>query len=243
MKIIRKVLFKILGINNYLSLISFFYLRLIEFGFLKKSYPEIHFLKKIVKPGYYCIDIGANLGYYSYFLSKYVTQKGKVIAVEPIPLFCEILKKNVKNFNNIKILPVCLGNEEKVVSLGIPIFNGIVRHGMTHILQGNENNIVCKFNCRMVIGDKVFYDLEKLDFVKCDVEGFEYEVLIGMLNLIQKFKPIVQIEISQNNKEKLLKLFFELKYRPFRLINNELKQLNENEFFECKTDVYFIVEK
>ncbi|MDD4848859.1 MAG: FkbM family methyltransferase, partial [Bacteroidales bacterium] len=82
----RFVAYKLLGLKKYLRLVSKVYIKQIEKGRMKEQYPEIHFLKTIINQGATCIDIGANLGYYSYFLSKYVGKAGKVYAVEPISL-------------------------------------------------------------------------------------------------------------------------------------------------------------
>src|SRR3989304_2756674 len=107
MKIIRKVLLKILGFKGYLRFVSYTYLRIVNFGFYKNKYPELFFLKKIIKPGFVCIDIGANVGYYSHFLSKLAGKNGELYAVEPIPIFGKIWKKNVpQNFcKKTELLP------------------------------------------------------------------------------------------------------------------------------------------
>ncbi|MBK8806685.1 MAG: FkbM family methyltransferase [Bacteroidales bacterium] len=112
---IRKILFKILGLKLYLRVISRIYVSLIMKGKLKKEYPEIHYLSAIVREGYVCIDIGANLGYYSSVLSSIVKKTGHVYAVEPIPLFGKIWKKNVKvsRYSNLTLLPYALGLKKK----------------------------------------------------------------------------------------------------------------------------------
>ena len=94
-KKLRAFLLKALGYEKYLALISDVYIRLIKSGFLAKKYPELFYLKQIIKPGFVCIDIGANVGYYSSFLSNHVTSTGKVIAVEPVPLFANVFELNL----------------------------------------------------------------------------------------------------------------------------------------------------
>ena len=80
---------------------------------MKEKYPELFYLKQLIKPGYVCLDIGANVGYYATFLSDLVGLNGKVLAVEPVPLFARILKKNLGKYRqqNTQIYPYALGSE------------------------------------------------------------------------------------------------------------------------------------
>ncbi len=105
MKLIRKILTGILGVKGFIKLASKVYLALVQKGFLKKQYPELFFLNEIVNKDFTCIDIGANVGYYSTIMSKLVGDNGEVHAVEPIPMFVDIWKKNVKRskISNIKM--------------------------------------------------------------------------------------------------------------------------------------------
>ena len=114
MKLIRKILIKILGIEGYIKLASRVYLKLVRHGFLKKQYPELFYLKKIIKPGDVCIDIGANLGYYSTLMSHLAGKNGKIYAVEPIPMFYNIWIKNVKQsgYKNLELFPYALGDRK-----------------------------------------------------------------------------------------------------------------------------------
>ncbi|MDR1021797.1 MAG: hypothetical protein LBL94_00745, partial [Prevotellaceae bacterium] len=54
------------------------------------------------------------------------------------------------------------------------------------------------------------------------IEGFEYVVLSDMKEIIRRCKPIVQVEVWAENEDKILDLFNELKYTPFKLIDNQL---------------------
>ncbi|MDD4149846.1 MAG: hypothetical protein PHE33_07440, partial [Bacteroidales bacterium] len=62
MKIFRVILYKIFGLKVYLKIVSKLYIKYISCGFGKDKYPELHYLNSIIKPGFVCIDIGANLG-------------------------------------------------------------------------------------------------------------------------------------------------------------------------------------
>ncbi len=245
MKHLRKLLYRILGFKAYLRLISKIYIILIRWGFFKDKYQELHYLKKIIKPGYVCLDIGANLGYYSYFMCMHTGQKGKVFAIEPVPLFRQILEKNVSKskFKQLCILPYALGESEQTITMGIPIVDGIIRHGMTHILSNDwksEKTLAETFEVMMKVPDRLFENLERLDFVKCDVEGYEYIVLSNMLNTLSKHKPIIQCELSNQNKVQTINLLKQNGYETYILFNNELINRSIDQLIEIKQDVYFV---
>ena len=103
-KRLRALLLKSLGHSRYLELVSDIYIRLIKAGFLKSKYPELFYLKEIIKPGFICMDIGANVGYYSVFLSQYSGKEGRVYAVEPVPLFANTFLKNTINARTVLML-------------------------------------------------------------------------------------------------------------------------------------------
>jgi FkbM family methyltransferase len=246
MKAIRIIIVKLLGIKGYVSLVSRIYLLLVRNGFLKNKYPELFFLKKIVKPGFVCIDIGANVGYYSIFMSKFAGREGKVYSVEPIPWFAEIWKKNVRKsgIDNVELINCALGGEEKTVQMGIPEKDGVIHHGMTKITDVANDKFVKFFDVEMRVPDEIFAALDRLDFVKCDVEGYESEVFRHMQQIIEKFKPIVQSELSgQENRKNVVELFRSHGYSVNLLNeNNELVQVSEQQIIASERDFYFLPE-
>ena len=87
-------------------------------------YTKLLRLQNTVKNGWHCIDIGANLGYVTIPLSHLCGTEGKVIAVEPIKMFVELLKTYIKKYgiNNVEILNYALGKSdiEKII-MGTPV--------------------------------------------------------------------------------------------------------------------------
>jgi len=244
MRIIRNILLKVLGFGGYLSFVSFVYLRLINLGFFKKKYPELFFLKKIIKPGFVCIDIGANVGYYSHFLAKLAGKNGELFSVEPIPLFGKIWKKNVSQniCKKTELLPYALGAENTTVNMGTPVFNGVVHHGMTHIVKNNEQNIAQTFEVSMRIPDEMFLNLSKVDFIKCDVEGYEQYVFENLKKTLAKHKPLVQSELGgEKNRKSVISLFEELGYKTCLLRSSgELTEATSDEKLNAVNDFYFV---
>ncbi len=220
MKAIRKLLVKALGFENYIRLVSKIYLQLVGAGLLAKNYPELFFLKKIIQPGFYCLDIGANLGYYSTFLSKLAGPQGKVLAVEPVPMFQKIWRDNVKasSINNLELLPYALGGENTRIQMGTPERDGLLHHGMTKITSSADEKYARTYDVEMKVPDELFRNLNRLDFVKCDVEGFEYQVFSHLQATLQKFKPLIQTELNgTENRQAVISLMRKLGYQLYLL--------------------------
>ena len=243
MKSIKLILYKTLGLRNYLRLVSKIYILFIKSGFGKNKYPELHYLKKIIKPGFYCIDIGANLGYYSVFLSKFSEKKGKVYAVEPVKLFAEIWKKNTnyKHNNNLHLFNYALGASNSTMSMGLPLINGVLHHGMTKLINDDSQDYVEKFNVEMKIPDVLFADIPKIDFVKVDVEGYESIVFENMQKILSAHNPLIQSELSgHENRRKVISILKNLNYKVCVLSQNELVEIDEQGIDGYENDFYFV---
>jgi FkbM family methyltransferase len=220
LKAIRKFLVTTLGFNRYIRLVSRVYLLLVGAGLMQKKYPELFFLKKIIRPGFTCLDIGANLGYYSTFLSRLAGPKGKVLAVEPVPAFQEIWRDNVKvsGVANLSMWPFALGGANTRIRMGTPERDGLLHHGMTKIVASAPDTYAVTYEVEMKIPDELFINLNRLDFVKCDVEGYEYEVFRHMQETLRKFKPLIQTELNgTENRRQVKTLLTALGYQAYIL--------------------------
>jgi FkbM family methyltransferase len=242
-KKLRSLLLKSLGTESYLGLVSSAYIRLISAGFLKDKYPELFYLKELVKPGFVCVDIGANVGYYSVFLSQHAGTEGRVYAIEPVPMFGNVFLRNTEKFalNNITLYRCALGSERKEVTLGTPMIDGVFRHGLTKIIENNQEENAQTYSAQMEIADQLFEPLNKIDFLKCDVEGYEVILFPQMLRTLERCKPLIQIEISsEENRNKLMTLLQPLGYKVYKLQQNALVEMNTNEALQYeKGDFYF----
>ncbi len=241
---IKQLLFKLLPIEAYLRLVSSLYIKLISAGFLQKQYPEIHYLRTLVKPGFNCIDIGANLGYYSVFMSKWATQSGKVIAVEPMPLFGKIWQGNIlmNRCTNITLVPNALGDERKTVRMTTPVVDGVLRHGLTKVSDTNTDSAITaqSIDVQMITPTEAFATMTKIDFVKIDVEGYEQYIIKEMLPLLNTHKPIVQAELSgTENRANVLAMFTELRYEIHILKAQQLVAINYADATNYDCDFYF----
>lgn len=242
---LNKFIFKILSIDNYLRLLQRSYFLLYRIGILKfnRTYDLHYYVQNLIKKGDTVIDIGANLGYYSVLFSKWVGKTGHVYAVEPIELYNKIFKEATKNCNNITLYPYALGLEKKEIEMVNPLSRGYLRTGLPHVYDenrdGNIDQIEYRFKSQMKRPSLLFQDLTQIDYIKCDVEGFEQTVLSEMKDLIDKFKPIVQVEVWRNNDPAIRQLFKDMGYKLYYLNQDKLQQVSDDSFIP-PSDYIFI---
>lgn len=234
MQAIKKLLYRTLGINGYLAVLRKFFFLAYNSGILKNkpTFKWHYFVKELVKPGYVVIDIGANLGYFSNTFCKTVGPNGKVYSVEPVTPFRKQLTKQLSWANNSVICGFALGaeNVDEIV-LGIPQAVrelGYLRTGLPSILYGENEKADEKntFAASLKKGSEVFADLERIDYIKCDIEGYEWIVFQDMKDIFAAKKPLVQAECWADNFEEVLAFFHELGYTTYKLNNRKLTPLS-----------------
>jgi FkbM family methyltransferase len=154
------------------------------------------------------IDIGAHIGKYALSGARFVGEKGTVLAVEPNPANYEILRKNIRlnNLGNVVALNLAAWDRECILELFTGHLGG---HHSTKIdwklganrAEAKRMDIVLKEN-----------GITKVDWIKVDVEGAEWEVLHGLAVTINESKPRMVVEVSSENIDKVKEFAKEHKY-------------------------------
>jgi len=240
---IKQVLYKILGIRNYLIAVSRLFFLSYSAGLLKnnKDFAGHYFIRKLIRKGDFVIDIGANLGYYSRLFAKLVGSEGKVLSIEPVSLFRKILKINTSGFRNTTIVPYALGTEDnKSIEMGIPKSFKYLRHGLTRVLNSNENEqFEFTFTEKMFTPATLFGNIERCDYIKCDVEGYEINIIPQLEFLLKPYQPIIQIEIDPANRSAIMDFLSSLAYSAF-YIKNEHLIATDGDQHGSEGDLFFI---
>ncbi len=204
-----------LGQERYLKLVSTLFFISFSQGWLRKNpaYFTHYLVGRFIQPGQTIIDIGANLGYYSVLFANKTGVNGKVYAVEPISLYRNVLQKNVESFPQVILLPYALGEKEGTLKMGNPTADKH-RHGLMRVLQESEAD-AAQYEVAVKNPMELFAHFEKIDYIKCDIEGYEVPVIPAMRALIEKHRPIMQIETEGENKKLLMGLFEEIGYKTY----------------------------
>ena len=181
----------------------------IEKGMLAGRYDRVtlSIIDRIVKPGDFCLDIGANAGAISFALAKKVGIFGKVIAFEPGPRIFERLKANISLNPGMEdiIYPVHKGISERPSELYWKEHKGQPGNGsiIPSFEPGAERVLVTTIDEHFLSNN-----YKRLDFVKIDVETMEYEVIKGGMNTWKRFQPVLYYETIKDFEIKRKKPVF-----------------------------------
>tara|TARA_R110001599_G_C12109430_1_gene647869 strand:+ start:279 stop:920 length:642 start_codon:yes stop_codon:yes gene_type:complete len=149
------------------------------------------------------VDCGTYIGSHTLTMSNLAN---KVYAFEPQPLIYKCLTQTIekKNINNVKLYNVALCNETGVSWIH-------TNNDGDASLEGIRDN---KFTMKFPINTNTLDNIitEKIDLIKIDVEGAEWELLQGADWTIEQYRPIIILETfkTKKNKKKLeeFKLLF-----------------------------------
>ncbi len=137
------------------------------------------------------LDIGANTGYYG-IMSAYMFPNSKTYSFEPISLHFDSIKESVylNRLSNVDINECALGE----TSGNIDIYTA---GSGTTLIKEFTTNTENKLNIPIKRLDDVVKEkgISHINFIKIDVEGFEFDVLKGALDSIKTHKPILFVEI------------------------------------------------
>ena len=185
---------------------------------------EVEFILKILDAqkqlygeGVVAIDCGANIGTQTIMWSRHMQGWGTVISIEPQERIFYALAGNItiNNCFNVSAIWAAVGEETGIIN--IPALNyftptsfgslelkaprGEGRQGeiIGQAVNYSEKNTV---PVRLMKLDEL--NLNRLDFIKMDIEGMEIEALKGAENIIDKFKPTIFVEMLKSDQNKLM---------------------------------------
>lgn len=147
---------------------------------LKNDKTEIELLKKIVKPGDYILDIGANIGFYAKLLSEFATSKGKVFCFEPDSQNFKYLEKNIKGIDNIILFNKAVSDKtDNIKVYKSKLLN--VDHRTYPVNNYDSVEEITSVSIDELIRDQV---IPKVNIIKIDIQGFELTAFNGMKQLL-----------------------------------------------------------
>lgn len=177
-------------------------------------------IKEIVKPGWICVDVGANIGIITDRLAEKVGPAGIVIALEPHPENVVRLKKyNKKNIQKgivkVEMLAVTDGSTDYVW-----LYPGRdCSAGEWNIRGCDINGLQTAATLKVpAVSLDTFFPMDfKVDFIKIDVEGAGEQVLVGAKNLLKRFRPIVFMEFHTDEEWVARNILISLDYNIYDL--------------------------
>ncbi|MGB7373482.1 FkbM family methyltransferase [Pontixanthobacter sp.] len=202
----------------------------------KQLEPEMELLPFLAKPGERALDIGGNRGLYTYALWRLGS---KVDVFEPNPECSKVLTAWASNKKTVVVHTVGLSNETGEAELHIPLD----KFGNAHDASASLNRSVSATTRdeRIVLSTLDSFAFDMVSVVKIDVEGHEYNALMGGKRLFQSQRPSLIVEIEQrHNTESISNIFCLIKswgycgyfLRAGKLVDLELFDLHKDQNLE-----------
>lgn len=179
-----------------------------------------------------CIDVGANLGWYSLLLSRLMPPTGRVIAFEPDPLNYRLLCENIaaNGADNIEALQLALSNTKETKTLYRYPNKNLGHHSLLDI-NAEGDTIEVKTVVLDDLLDSMNIGFSKIDLVKIDVEGYEYIALSGAKRVLENV-PCVICEFMPEymvrgglQPEHLIGLMMDYSFSPHLICSGALQRL------------------
>lgn len=144
---------------------------------------------QIVRPGDTVLDIGANIGVVTLWLSVLVGEHGKVHAFEPNPKLQKILATTLEHNQviNVDLYPIALGSEQGLLELRIPKDNS----GQGSLIHHRNLTDCDVFKVSVCPLSTIVTEagIKSIRLIKIDVESFEAEVLQGAEEVLRSLRP------------------------------------------------------
>lgn len=183
---------------------------------------EINLLLKFIQKNFYVIDAGAFLGSHSRAFSE-ACPSGRIFAFEPNPKIYEYLEVNAElsKEKNIQTFNFALGDLNESLFLSL---SDKTNKGASCITSSNlEDSILIDVKRLDDCG------IQKIDFIKADVEGFEYNLILGAQEIIKQNSPRIFLELNSiNDSSKIMDWANSNNYLKFGVVSAAYNRENIN---------------
>jgi FkbM family methyltransferase len=151
---------------------------------------EMRIIEQIVSQRRRCIDIGANVGLYTY---RFAHVFREVESFEPIPRCAKIIASS--GIKNVHLRNCALSNRAGQATLNIPVTGGPEATGLASL----SNQFPSAESLVVELRTLDSFVFSEVDLIKIDVEGHELEVLEGAVETIERELPTVLVEVEQRH--------------------------------------------
>ncbi|MCC7435609.1 MAG: FkbM family methyltransferase [Methanoregulaceae archaeon] len=181
------------NLKNFVDWLAYF------FGAQEKQ--ELLYLARLLdsRHGSVILDVGANSGQHAVALSNHVKVVHAFEPYEPVRALMEArIQQN--SIPNVTVHPIALGDADEDLEFYAPPAANTGTASFVKGHAGDANMAVGKL--RVVRGDPYIstLGLDRLEFIKIDVEGFERKVLAGLEQTLIRFRPLVFLEYSRETR-------------------------------------------
>jgi FkbM family methyltransferase len=189
-------------------------------------------LARTVRPGWHCLDVGANHGYYTLVMADAAGSEGRVAPVEPTPRLAELLRQtlDVNGFPAVEVVAKAASDSDgEALQLVIPARRSMNARLATEVGATDE-----AVGVESVTVDSITRGWPRVDLIKIDVEGAEERVWRGMQRTLADNPEIVlALELNVDRYDDPRAFLAEIEQAGFRLryidIDAEVKDVDVDE--------------
>jgi FkbM family methyltransferase len=162
---------------------------------------EIGFVRRSLAPGDTAVDIGAHKGAYTYWMHKAVAPSGRVVCFEPQPQLADYLNrmKAALPMERVEVVNLALSSRRGEMTLAVP-------QGGPSPAATLESGLLKGPHILFLVGvttlDDYFGTGAQVHFIKCDVEGHEFDVFRGGERLLRAQHPILLFECEERHQRR-----------------------------------------
>jgi FkbM family methyltransferase len=186
---------------------------------------ELDFFLWLANPEHVIYDIGANIGTYTV---AFASSGAQVFAFEPNPKNYALLDTNTKDLNNVKVYHVAVGSKTQKVFCNDFDLDVRSNYGAMNINESSGTAV------DMISLDNLAIPAPTM--IKIDVEGSEFDVLLGMQNKIKENMPVIVYEAHETKQ--FAEIFNLLKSLDYRLVWLQCMNYNQKNFKQNTNNVF-----
>ncbi len=182
---------------------------LIRYRIREREQTEL--IQQEIKPGMVGVDIGANLGYYALMEARLVGTEGRVLAIEPVSSNYEILVRNLvlNNYRQVTALQRAISDKSGSQEMWIT-----PQSNWCNLMSLDDETLSDHFRERLESTDASMrvkvptvalddlleeQNIQEVNFVRMDVEGFEMNVTQGMQRTLREATKVLKLFIEVHN--------------------------------------------
>lgn len=148
---------------------------------------EQNLYQSLIVPGMLITDVGANIGFYTNFFARLVGREGEVHAFEPEAANYKFLSNRLSNQENIILNQQAVGHQTGNVEFYISSHLNVDHRAY------NDGENRKKISVDSTTLDAYFPSGKRVDLIKIDVQGFEYQALMGMERVLTDNDSIIVV--------------------------------------------------
>lgn len=144
------------------------------------------------------VDVGASFGVYTAVLARRVGAGGRVHAFEPQPAVFELLARRFRSNPAVRVVNAALSDASGSALFVVPtLASAVPETALGSLSRGADGQPVAGSTAVTTLDDYCA-ELDRLDFVKVDAEGWDLDVLRGGSKTLTRLRPVVQVEVADS---------------------------------------------